>query len=447
MAIKLTFTRSNDTMRPVSDVPEFKEEDITGNDLLVDSDTIDVYVTKKEAMAIPAFASCIDTVSGTVASLPIKLYRKDGESVEEVEGDERVLMLNGDAGDTMTGPEIMKAVVEDYYCSDKGGYIFIDRRGPYSNKIRSLRYVRSEDVQLLLNKYEPIFKQVQYNVGGKIYEPWQFVRVVRATRDGRFGRSIITANRDALSVAYMTMNFERSLVRRGGGKRGFLQSQKHLGKKSLAALKQAWRRFYGSADSNVVIMNDGLQFQEASATSTEMQLNENKQTNADDIYGMFKIPPEVIRNGGTDNASKNANKKYVLHCIMPLLVELVAAMNRSLLLEAEKPTHFFGFDLSEFTKADTKERWEAWKIARDGGFVMPDEVRKFENMPPLGLNYVSMNLRDVLYDVENGQIVVPNTGRVVDLNNLPRVGEAAPVQVEETQADEGGDNFADKTEE
>ena len=166
-------------------------------------------------------------------------------------------------------------------------------------------------------------------------------------------------------------------------------------------------------------MNDGLTFQEASTTSTEMQLNENKQTNAADIYSMFKMPPEIIRSGGTKDASKNARDNYVRFCIMPLLSEFAAALNRSLLLESEKGDCYFGFDLSEFTKADMKERWESWKIAKEGGFVMPDEVRKRENMPPLGLTHVSMNLRDVLFDVAAQKIIVPNTGGVIDLNDLP----------------------------
>ncbi len=420
------------------------QEEVTSDDLLVGSTSCAVTITKKEAMAIPAFSSCVDTISGTVASLPIKLYRRCGDSIEEMEDDPRVLMLNGDTGDTLTGPEMIKAMVEDYYCSDTGGNMFINRPYEFSNKIQSLHYVKAEDVQPLENKYDPIFKLVRYNVAGRVYEPWQFVRILRSTRNGRFGRSVITANQEALQVAYMTMLYERALVQRGGSKRGFLSAPRKLGKKALDALRGAWRRFYGTTDESVVIMNDGLTFQEASTTSTEMQLNENKQTNANDIYSMFKMPPEIIRAGGTKDASKNARENYVRFCIMSLLAEFAAALNRSLLLESEKPDCFFGFDLSEFTKADMKERWEAWRIAKEGGFVMPDEVRKRENMPPLGLNHVSMNLRDVLFDVAAQKIIVPNTGSVIDLNNLPAAqGQMPVIQAEETgeQPIEGGEIF------
>ena len=429
-------TRSTEAQSP--------SDDVTSDDLLVGSAVNAVVVTKNEAMAIPAFSACVDTISGTVASLPIRLYRRGGDSIEELEDDPRVIMLNGDTGDTLTGPEMIKSMVEDYYCADTGGNMFVNKRLEYSNEIQSLHYVRAEDVQPLENKYDPIFKQVRYNVAGRVYEPWQFVRILHSTRNGRFGRSVITANQEALQVAYMTMLYERSLVQRGGSKRGFLSAPRKLGKKALEALRGAWRRFYGTADESVVIMNDGLTFQEASTTSTEMQLNENKQTNAADIYSMFKMPPEIIRSGGTKDASKNARDNYVRFCIMPLLSEFAAALNRSLLLESEKGDCYFGFDLSEFTKADMKERWESWKIAKEGGFVMPDEVRKRENMPPLGLTHVSMNLRDVLFDVAAQKIIVPNTGGVIDLNDLPTAQGRMPAASTEGSGGgpiEGGEIF------
>ena len=111
------------------------DESVTGDDLLIGGATPLVTITKTEAMAIPAFAACVDTISGTVASLPVKLYARNGDSVTELEDDPRVLMLNGDTGDLLTGPEMKKAIVEDYYCSDVGGNMFVNYASPYSNEI------------------------------------------------------------------------------------------------------------------------------------------------------------------------------------------------------------------------------------------------------------------------------------------------------------------------
>lgn len=365
-------------------------------------------MSRKKAMAIPSFGSSVDMVSGIVASIPIRLYRREGGRVEEVTDDPRVELLNGDTGDTLTATEMKKAMVEDYLVG-KGGFAYINRS---RNKVKSLHYVKCDDIQALENA-NPIFKECRYQVYGKIYEPWQFVRLLRSTKDGRTGESLIKQNGESLAVAYSTMKYEQTLVKRGGNKRGFVKSDRKLSEQAFSALKNAWKNFYQDSEENVIILNDGVSFQEASDTSVEMQLNENKETNANDIYAMFKMSPRIVRGGADENDRDN----YTRYGLMPLLAEFKAAINRSLLLETEKTNMFFDFDLGEFTKANMKDRWAAWANAKRNGLVMPDEFRTSENMPPLGINYVNMGLQDVLMNPEDDTVIVPNMGTVIDLKN------------------------------
>lgn len=417
---------------------EVDDGDIVADDLLIGEMSSSVFIDRDQAMSIPAFSACVNTIADIFAALPVKLYRRTGGEVEEVEDDARVRLLNGDTGDTLTAPEMKAAMVRDYYCSDKGGHAYINRAG---NRVESLHYVKSEEVQAIKNA-DPIFKAVEYNVAGKRFEPWEFVRIIRNTSDGRAGKSVISENMDALAVAYLTMHYEQSLVQRGGNKRGFLTAPRKLGKKALEALKTAWRRFYSAARENVIIMNEGVTFQEAASTSVEMQLNENKRTNSEDIYSMFKMPPSVVRGGiKSGTAAKDDRENFIRYCLMPLVSASVAAFNRSLLLESEKPSMSFDFDLTEFAKADAKERWEAWKIAKEGGFVMPDEVRKKENMPPLGLDFISLGLQDVLFDASSGKIIIPNMGKAIDINSLPDADER---QEENDHTMKGGEENANQ---
>src|SRR3546814_6395149 len=49
-----------------------------------------------------------------------------------------------------------------------------------------------------------------------------------------------------------------------------------------------------------------------------------------------------------------------------------------------EPGHFFEFLPDALLKGDVKTRWEAYKAAREAGAMNADEIRKRENMSPIG---------------------------------------------------------------
>ena len=63
-----------------------------------------------------------------------------------------------------------------------------------------------------------------------------------------------------------------------GGKKGFLKSERKLTKEMMDELKKGWKQLYSNNNSDVIVLNNGVDFQNADSTATENQLNENKQT-------------------------------------------------------------------------------------------------------------------------------------------------------------------------
>ena len=83
---------------------------------------------------------------------------------------------------------------------------------------------------------------------------------------------------------------------------------------------------------------------------------------------------------------------------------------RDLLLEKEKKNLFFEFDVKEIIKANIKERYEAYKLAKESSFMTINEIRKAENMEYIeGLDVVNVGLGAVLYDTNTHQYYTPNT--------------------------------------
>lgn len=402
--------------------PEKKETE-SNEDALLRASLSDDYMTRDHAMNVPAFAACVNKIAETVSTIPVRLYRLVDGKLEAVEDDVRVRQLNDDTGDTLDGVQFKRALVRDYL-TGKGGYAFINRTG---NRIRSLHYVKESEVSFLFTS-DPIFKDYDIMIQGTKYKPFEFLKVLRNTEDGRSGRSVVDENSEVLSVAYHSLEYEKNLVKTGGNKKGFVKSAKKLAEPAIKALKAAWRRLYQNNTENVVILNEGLEFQEASNTSVEMQLNENKKTNSDEICKLFNMPPAMINGGATEQDKTN----FVQYCLNPILKEFECALNRDLLLESEKGSYYFAADTSELTKGDIEKRFKAYETASKNGFMQIDEIRMRENLPPLGLDFVRLGLQDVLYDPETKQFYMPNMNKTGGLGR----NQEEPVQKEGEKLDE-----------
>lgn len=368
-------------------------------------------VTDKTAMEIPAFSSSVDFITSTVASLPIKLYREtidaDGTAkTEEVRNDRRVSLLNDETGDLLTAYDAKKALVRDELLYG-AGYMYIHRTG---NDVESLHYVKHGEVSVMLG-VDPIYKRAELTVGGTAYQPWNFVILARNTENGVTGQGLVSEHKTLLSAAYEELTYEQILAGSGGNKKGFLQSETKLSDPALDAVKQAWRELYSSKESGVMVLNGGLKFEQASNTSMEMQLNQNKQTNAQQIASIFGLNVDVI----SSKAGADAVTAAVKVAVSPILHGLEAALNASLLLEVEKSSMYFAFDLSELDKADILQRYQAYEIGLRNNILQLDEVRYKEDLTPLGLNYVQLGLDSVLLDPDTGYIYTPNTNQLAKM--------------------------------
>ena len=355
-------------------------------------------MTRAKAMQIPYVAGAINEIAKTVANIPIRLYRKEGKKVIEIADDPRVFLLNEETGDTLDANQMKQAVVRDYYLG-RGGYIYVNWDGL---DVESLHYVFSESVAIAPNT-DVIFKDYAILIQGRTYFPDQFIRVLRNTDNGMQGNSIVDQNSMALNVGYSTLEYEKGLVKTGGNKKGFVKSARKLSRDAIDALKNAWKRLYQNNTENVVILNEGLEFQEASNTSVEMQMNENKKTNGEEFRRLLGIPDDLGDEAG--------DKAFIKYCINTFMGEFMTALNRALLLESEKGTYYFAPDMSELTKGDIDKRYEAYKVAADTGWLQLDEIRAIENREPLGIDMIKLGLQDVLYNPKTSEIYIPNMNK------------------------------------
>lgn len=390
------------------------EEVTTLGDLLLQAKLGEDRVTKEMALNIPTLAGCLELVSNTIATLPIQLFKEENGKVTQVLDDNRVKLLNDDTRDTLDGFQFKKALVDDYLLMGNG-YAYINKN---RGKIESLHYVKESDVSINKN-VDPIFKSYDILVGGETYYPHNFIKILRNTKDGATGTGIIESSNKLLTATYNSLVYENILAKTGGNKKGFIKSESSkLTDDAIRELKDQWGKMYSGNSENCIVLNKGLSFQESGSTSTEMQLNENKKANGIEICKILNVPPSMIEGDGKANESDY--EKFVKMAILPILRAILSSLNRDLLLEKEKKSFYFAFDIKELLKGDIEKRFKAYEIGIKNGFLSINEVRYEEDREPIKAfeDIIKLGLQDVLFNTKDNTIYTPNTDKTSKITDL-----------------------------
>lgn len=396
--------------------PETRENDII-DDSALRAAIGGQAVTVETAISVPSIAGCVGFIAGIVSSLPVKMYRTNGEKTVEVKDDYRLRLVNCETGDLLDAEQWKTALVRDYLLSGSG-YTFVDWQG---NKVSGLYYV-AHDCVSYQKGIDPVYKAVKFSINGKGYREHEIARLLRNTKDGITGTGVVQENPRHIETMLNAIAYENRTMRTGS-KRGFIKSKNRLTQEAINQLRKAWNNLYSSDSSEtVVVLNEGLDFQDASQNAVDSQLTQNKEQNSVEICKIFNLSPRLFTGG----ASEEDNKNSVRYGVMPIVRAFESMLNRFFLLESEKGTLCFEVDTDSLDSADILKRYQAYEIGTRNGWLQLDEVRNEEGRNPLGLDFIKLGLDTVIYDPATKTMYTPNTKEWAELSEngtLERKGD------------------------
>lgn len=388
----------------------FKKEQRNDNEILADvaeglikSGTT---ITRQQAMSIPVVTKSVTWIASAIAALPIKMYTKTDSGYQEVYDDYRLPLLNDYSGNGMIANDLKRQVLTDLLL-DGNGYAYISKKG---NKITKLSYIPTHRLTYT-ESVDTIDKIVNVWVDGKQVQDYNVFRLVNNSKNGISGIGFVSDCQDLLSTVLSSLQYENSSIS-SGVRRGFLKSKSKLDSEKMNELRRAWKKLTTPNQSDVLVLNAGIEFEDASSTATESQLSQNKVINMHQILAYFGLPTNFF-----EGVNSDAYLTAVRIAILPIVKQFTNALNNYMLLESEKSNLKFEIDTSDLLRINANERFAAYQTGLSSGILTIDEVRRMENLPALDMQYLKLGLGDVLYNITDGKIFVPNTGAIVDPNN------------------------------
>ncbi|GAB6415576.1 phage portal protein [Bacillus cereus] len=399
-------------------------------------------ITEEKVMKIPTAKKCVDTITKTIAQMPVYLYKEnaDGSIVRVLEDDKynRVRLLNDESNDYTLGINLKRHIAKDVLLHGKS-YTKIEFVG---NNVLSLHPINATSITVnkrIKNGYDVVGADILLNstengafntVAKKqpIYKAHDFIIVTNDYADGLSGIGALKHGENIFRLALAEMEYTTNYFETGALPVGILYSEdgRHLNDKEKNSLREAWQRLYGGVKNafKTVVLPSGMKYQ---PMAQPMLATENMRNSfADDICKVFNVPYGMISTDGKQYQSlAQNNKSFLTNTLSPIIGAMESAFDKALLLESEKDKgYFFRFDTSELLRATKKEQVEMVALGLEKGIFTINDGRAMLDLPPIDDDVFMWNLSSVLYNPKTGEMKVPNMGLIDDKKESPKVLES-----------------------
>jgi len=411
------------------------------------------YVGYYDIIAIPTVQACLEIITGTIAQMPIYLYREDSDgSITKVTGDKREFLLNNEASEFTNAFSLKKEMVKNYLVYG-GSYVYIEKVG---NNVVSLHNLENDRVSIeKFYKNGAFLSDVNFyysSEGGNLeFKDYDMVKVLQHSYDGVTGRGILRHGKQLFNIVKGENQYVENIYRNGALPMGILQTEGRLTRAVADSLRNAWQNLYGGVRNagKVVVLEEGLKYQPLTLNPNDLQLADSKKDNRAEICKMFNIPESLVNPQANKYGSLEQNNIYFLqYCLSPILANFESGLNKSLLLETEKEEGlFFAFDTSEILRTTEQEKYNTIKTGLDSGVLSMNEARGKLNLPSIKDDIMKWSLGNVLYNPHTGEMMIPNTGAGIvngeNSGDLPKPQDPnapMPTSTTKPQPDNSGDN-------
>lgn len=342
-------------------------------------------VTADTAMRIATVNACVRILSETVASLPLHVYhRLDNGGKERAHNHPLYELLHSRPNPWQTSFEFREQMMSHLLLR---GNFYAVKLYHSDLIIDDLIPLNPDNVTVLQLPDYTLQYQISGAKSGTLILGQNDVLHIRGlSRNGILGESVIAQARDTFGSALATQEYAGKFWRNDATPAGIIKVAKKLEKGEADRIREIWTDDHGgSANAHKLhVLGDGASFEKIEMTAEDSQLIETRRFQRSELASLFQVPLMLLQadtQTTTYASSEQFMLAYTMHSIRPWLVRIEQALQMQLFTAPQK--YFPEFNMDGLLRGDLKSRYEAYKIARDAGWMSKNDIREKENMNPI----------------------------------------------------------------
>ncbi len=389
-----------------------------GNNFVTNQVTVADYNDGRAASAggvlgLAAAFACVNLLAGTIASLPLMVYRERNGRRELAKDHPLYRVLHDSPNADQTSLdfwEFICASIEldgNSYCEIERG---LDGR-----------------VLALSPPIVPELVSVSRGEGGDLIYRWcenrrnrvenqRSILHIRGFGGSVFGGiSTLSMGRHTFGMAQSIERAAISTFRNGARPTGVLSKEgtPFQGDQRAKAEELLQAKYKGAMNTGVpMLLDNGLKWQSISINPDDAQMLESRAFSVEEICRFFGVPPHMV--GHTDKVTswgtglEQQTLGFQKFTLRRRLKRIEQALEKQLLTPADRAQGVtIEFNLEGLLRADSKSRSEFYASGLQNGWFTINEVRALENMAPVdGGDTPRMQMQNVPI-TEAGQLPAP----------------------------------------
>lgn len=386
-------------------------------------------ITRSLALGYSPYYRALALLSGDTGRCPLVVYKRIvkeyGEGKEKDKEHSAYRLLYRKPNRYMTAVTWKEAMV--MHACDKGnGYSYISRKNGEPEEILILEPERTWPVRVDNELY--YCHQLQSGEWRKLPAK-DVIHIKNLGWDGLCGMGWREVGKETLGLGVASRKFSTRFYRRGAVPSVVLEAPNKLPPKVVRQLRKDWENLQSGLENmhRTAILQAGTKAHVLSQSARDSQMSEMQMFNVRMTSALTGVPARKLGDptGQGYNSVYADNQNYLDQVLDAWLVRFEQECMDKLLSDEEKKadSHVIEFNRKIFMQADLTSRYAAYAIAKQNKLYTTNEIRAYENDPPVP-----------------GGDVLENTAQVQ--GNDPKPEPDAPP--EESKPEPSGDNPDDE---
>jgi len=348
----------------------------------VESDVAGVSLNERNATSIGALYAAVKLYADTVASMPVGVFIRDRGVRRPVT---RPLWLDNPVPNNKnyTRFDLMHRTVSSLLID--GNAFLMVLRGD-NGEIVEVRLLDPRKVTVLrADDGSPIYRIT--TTSGKIDltdDDIVHITLFGVGEDLR-GLSPVEHHKVTLGLAKATMEYASRFFEQGASVSGLVTVPGELTNDQAETLRASFgRRHEGLRNMHkIAVLTGGADFKPLTFKPSDLDIVANMEAGTQAVARIYGVPLHLLQLPG-GNSSYNSleivSREWLMLGLGSLIARLEAGLQRLIVGE----TTFIKFNVDSMLRPLTKERFDAYAVALNNGFLSLNEVRTLEDRAPIG---------------------------------------------------------------